>query len=106
MSEPLAPCLPIYSGSDRSVRDDHNVPSKPDWVAGLLGLKKEDAAVARAFHSALVGTFVSNPKKTDVEDIVVAIGNFMHALPAFSKLVEGGSGSHRTAIGTAYKLLR
>lgn len=88
------------------VWDDLNVPSKPDWVAGLLGLKKEDAAVARAFHSALVGTFVSNPKKTDVEDIVVAIGNFIHALPAFSKLVEGGKWQPPYGDRTAYKLLR
>jgi hypothetical protein len=88
------------------VWDDLDMHSEPDWVADLLGLKKGDANIARAFHAALIGTFISNPKKTDLEDIVVAIGNFIHALPTFSKLVMPGKWQPPYGDRTAYKLLR
>jgi hypothetical protein len=102
----IRPMTPDFLKVGSVVLDDLDMRSEPDWAAGLLGLKKGDANIARALNSALIGTFISNPKKTDLEDIVVAIGNFIHALPTFSKLVMPGKWQPPYGNRTAYKLLR
>jgi hypothetical protein len=101
----IRPMAPDFLKVGSVVWDDLDMSSEPDWAAGLLGLKKGDVDIARALHSALIGTFISNSKKTDLEDIVVAIGNFIHALPTFSNLVVPGTWQPPYGDRTAYQLL-
>jgi hypothetical protein len=88
------------------VLDDLQFPATADWVAGVLGLKKPDAAIARAFHSAQLGAFISNVGPIDPGAITVALGTFIHSHPAFRKLIDEGKWHKPFGDRTAYQLLR
>jgi hypothetical protein len=88
------------------VWDDLDFPVTADWVAGVLGLKKPDSAIARAFQAAQLGAFISNVGPIDPEAITVAIGTFVHCYPGFRKLIDRGKWHKPYGDNTAYRLLR
>lgn len=81
-------------------------PVGAEWAADMLGLKRPNDDIARALQAALLGTFISSAGSIDPEDIITAIGTFLHSIPAFAKLLDGEEWHLPYGDRTAYRLFR
>lgn len=77
-----------------------------EWAADMLCLKRPNDDIARALQAALLGTFISSVGSIDPEDIITAIGTFLHSIPAFAKLLDGEEWHLPYGDRTAYRLFR
>jgi hypothetical protein len=60
----------------------------PDWTTGMLGLRRADNTMTRAYQAALMSAVATNNGATDLETVHVALATFIHAHPAFAEVIE------------------
>jgi hypothetical protein len=102
----VRPMSPHFYKAGAVVFDSLSVPVIGEWAAETLGLREPNEAIARAFQSALLGAFISSVGPIDLEAITIGIGTFIHSLPGFAKLLDGGKWHLPYGDRTAYQLLR
>jgi hypothetical protein len=100
----LAPMTTDDFKMGQVIANELNLGVPLDWFAKILGLKGVDRNLKMALEASLSGTLATRIAPFDLEAILLALGNFIHAHPYFSKITKEGEWKPPYGEHTAYQM--